>query len=66
MRQRYPALTPSDLKFCAFLRLNLSTKDIANITNLTIRGVEAARYRLRRKLQLPEGSSLVDFFIDFK
>ena len=66
LRQRYPALTPSDLKFCAFLRLNLSTKDIANITNLTIRGVEAARYRLRRKLQLPEGSSLVDFFIDFK
>ena len=66
LRQRYPALTPSDLKFCAFLRLNLSTKDIANITNLTIRGVEAARYRLRRKLQLPEGTSLVDFFIDFK
>lgn len=66
LRQRYPALTPSDLKFCAFLRLNLSTKDIANITNLTIRGVEAARYRLRRKLALPEGTSLVDFFIDFK
>lgn len=66
LRKKYPKLTPSDLKFCAFLRLNLSTKDIANITNLTIRGVEAARYRLRRKLELPEGTSLVDFLIDFK
>lgn len=66
LRKRYPSLTSSDLKFCAFLRLNLTTKDIANVTNLTIRGVEAARYRLRKKLALPEGTSLVDFFIDFK
>lgn len=66
LRSRYPQLTSSDLKFCAFLRLNLSTKDIANLTHLTVRGVEAARYRLRRKLALPEGASLVDFFIDFK
>lgn len=66
LRKRYPSLTSSDLKFCAFLRLNLSTKDIANLTHLTIRGVEAARYRLRRKLELPEGASLVEFFIDFK
>lgn len=66
LRERYPSLTSSDLKFCALLRLNLSTKDIAQFTNLTVRGVEAARYRLRKKLALPEGTSLVDFFIDFK
>ncbi len=64
LRSRYPTLTPGDLKFCALLRLNLSTKEIASFTNLTIRGVETARYRLRRKLDLPEGASLVRFLID--
>ena len=66
LRERYPSLTASDLKFCALLRLNLSTKDIAKFTNLTVRGVEAARYRLRKKLNLPEKTSLIEFLIDFK
>lgn len=66
LRERYPNLTSTDLRFCAFLRLNLSTKDIAQMTNLTIRGVEAARYRLRKKLGIPDGTGLVDFLIDLK
>lgn len=66
LRERYPALTTTDLKFCALLRLNLSTKDIAHFTGLTIRGVEGARYRLRRKLQIPGGQSLTEFLIDLK
>ena len=66
LRERYPSLTASDLKFCALLRLNLNTKDIAKFTNLTIRGVEAARYRLRKKLNLTENESLIEFLIDLK
>lgn len=66
LRERYPQLTATDLRFCALLRLNLSTKDIAQMTNLTIRGVEAARYRLRKKLDIPDGTGLVDFLIDLK
>ena len=66
LREQYPSLTATDLKFCALLRLNLSTKDIAHFTGLTIRGVEGARYRLRRKLQIKETQSLTEFFIDFK
>lgn len=66
LRERYPSLTSTDLRFCALLRLNLSTKDIAQMTNLTIRGVEAARYRLRKKFDIPDGTGLVDFLIDFK
>lgn len=66
LRERYPALTANDLKFCALLRLNLNTKDIAKFTNLTIRGVEAARYRLRKKLNLTEKESLIEFLIDLK
>lgn len=66
LRQRYPTLTPTDLKFCALLRLNMSTKDIAYFTHLSVRGVETARYRLRRKLGLDGKASIVQFLIDFK
>jgi len=66
LRERYPALTSNDLKLCALLRLNMSTKDIANFTNMSVRGVETARYRLRRKLGLSTEKSLIEFFIDFK
>ena len=66
LRERYPSLTATDLRFCAFLRLNLSTKDIAQMTNLTIRGVEAARYRIRKRMEVPDGMSLVDFLIELK
>ena len=66
LKERYPGLTATDLRFCALLRLNMSTKDIAQMTNLTIRGVEAARYRIRKRIGVPDGVSLVDFFIEFK
>jgi DNA-binding CsgD family transcriptional regulator len=66
LRERYPSLTHSDLRFCALLRLNLSTKDIAKFTNLTVRGVETARYRLRRKFNIPSDMSLVTFLIEMK
>lgn len=66
LRQRFPELTPTDLKFCALMRLNMSTKDIASFTHLTIRGVETARYRIRRKLNLDSKDSIVQFLIDFK
>lgn len=66
LRKKYPALTTNDLRFCAYLRLNLSTKDIASLTGLSVRGVEGARYRLRKKLNLQEGTDLSTFLIDFK
>lgn len=66
LHKAYPTLTSSDLRFCALLRLNLSTKDIAQFTNLTIRGVEGARYRLRKKFDIPTNKSLTDFFIEFE
>ena len=66
LRTHYPDLTPGDLRLCALLRLNMPTKDMARMQNLSVRGVEAARYRLRKKLDIPEGKSLVDFMIEFK
>lgn len=65
LKERYPELTPGDLRMCALLRLNMPTKDMAKMLNLSVRGIEAARYRLRKKLSLHEGENLVDFMIKF-
>ncbi len=48
----YPDLSPNELKLCAFLRLNMSTKDIAELTGQQIASIDTARYRLRKKLEL--------------
>ena len=61
LKDTNPSLTPTDLKLCAYLRLNLSTKAIADLLNLSIRGVESSRYRLRKKLGLAGEVSLFDF-----
>ena len=66
LTEKYPSLTPGDLRLCALLRLNYSSKEIAKMLNLTLRGVEAARYRLRKKLNLNEEQNLVSFIINFK
>jgi DNA-binding CsgD family transcriptional regulator len=66
LKDLYPDLTSTDMRLCALLRLNLSTKEIANMLNLTVRGVESARYRLRKKLGISEEARLTDFMINFK
>ncbi|HEY9261624.1 hypothetical protein, partial [Chitinophaga sp.] len=60
---RYPDLTPQDLKLAAYLKMNLSSKDIAHRFSITIRGVEVKRYRLRKKLGLPGDQNLTEFML---
>ncbi|MDR2810900.1 MAG: hypothetical protein LBB84_10175 [Tannerellaceae bacterium] len=62
---QYPDLTSNDLKLCACLKLNLSTKDIASFMGISLRGVENSRYRLRKKLKLAFNQNLNDFFLRF-
>jgi DNA-binding CsgD family transcriptional regulator len=61
LKDKFPSLTPADLKLCAYLRLSLSTKEIADLLNLSVRGVESSRYRLRKKLELPNEVSLSEY-----
>ena len=65
IREKYPSLTPKDQKLCAYLRMNLSTKEIAPLMNISVRGVEISRYRLRKKLGLQSDTNLVEFLINF-
>lgn len=64
LRQRFPELTPKDQKLCAYLRMNLTTKEIAPLLNISVRGVEISRYRLRKKLGLDSDVNLVSFILD--
>jgi tetratricopeptide (TPR) repeat protein len=48
--RKFPTLSPNDLKLCAFLRLNMSSKDISELTGQRVSSLETARYRLRQKL----------------
>jgi DNA-binding CsgD family transcriptional regulator len=48
----FPDLTPNEKRLCAFLKLNLNTKEISEITHLEMSSVEKARTRLRKKLEL--------------
>jgi DNA-binding CsgD family transcriptional regulator/large-conductance mechanosensitive channel len=61
LKRDFPDLTPNEKKLCAFIKLNMNTKDIANLTNISPRGVESARYRLRKKIQLKHDANLYEF-----
>lgn len=52
LKEKQPDLTKSSINLCAFLRLDLSTKEIASLMNISVSGVEKRRYRLRKKLDL--------------
>lgn len=66
LTEKYTTLTPNDLKLSAFLRLNMSTKDIAAITHQSINAIEVGRTRLRKKLQIQQtDTDLVNFLSHF-
>ena len=60
----HPSLTPNDLRLCAYLRLNLSSKEIAPLLNISARSVEIKRYRLRKKMNLLHEKSLVEYILE--
>lgn len=63
LKEKHPTITPNELKLSAYLRMNLSTKEIAQLMNISVRGVEISRYRLRKKLELSSETSLFDYLI---
>lgn len=65
LSERFPELSLSDKKLCAYLRMGLTSKDIASLLDSTIRSVETNRYRLRRKLELDRDANLSDFLQRF-
>ena len=64
IKSKHSSLTPNDLKLCAYLRLNLSSKEIAPLLNISARSVEVKRYRLRKKMDLKHEISLTSYILD--
>jgi DNA-binding NarL/FixJ family response regulator len=63
LKERFPELTSRDLKLCAYLRMNLNSKEIAPLLSLSVRGVEDLRYRVRKKMGLDTAVNLADFIL---
>jgi len=63
LKAKFPNLSTNELKLCAYLRMNLSTKEIAQLMNISPRGVEIGRYRLRKKLGIQKEVSLFEYLL---
>jgi len=65
LKTKHPKLSHKDLKLCAYIKMNLVTKEIAPLMNISTRGIETHRYRLKRKLNLTSEDSLTDYLNSF-
>lgn len=61
LRQQFPNLSQRELRLCAFIKMNLSNKEISPLLNISVRGVETARYRVRKKMNLEHEENLTAF-----
>ena len=63
IKRKYPEITSNELRLLALLKMNLSSKEIANILNISPEGIKKARYRLRKKLNITTEESLQDLVL---
>lgn len=63
IKMQYPEISPGELKICALMKMNMNTKDMASILNISPESVKTARYRLRKKFQLNTEDNLTDFIL---
>ncbi len=65
LKEKFPKLSPQDRRLCSYLRMNMTTKEIASLLNITVRGVEISRYRLRKKINLTREINLAEYILNF-
>jgi DNA-binding CsgD family transcriptional regulator len=65
LKKQFPELSAADIRLAAYLKMNLSTKEIAPLFNISLRGLENKRYRLRKKLELGNDENIQDFLVLF-
>ncbi|MCM1531292.1 MAG: tetratricopeptide repeat protein [Bacteroides sp.] len=64
LNEKFPNLSPNEKKLCAYLKLGMTSKEIANLTHTTVGSVEQARFRLRKKLGLHTTNTDLAAFIE--
>ncbi len=65
VKAHHPTLSAHELKLCAYLVMNLSSKEIAQLMNISVRGVEISRYRLRKKFGIPTETNLFNYLLQY-
>jgi len=66
LNEKYPDLTPNEKKLCAFLKLNMTTKEISMITHQSPNSIRVARTRLRKKLDITSDENLINFLASIR
>ena len=61
LNKKFPDLTPNEKRLCAFLRLNMTTKEISAITHQSVQSINMARFRLRKKMNMEHDDNLISF-----
>ncbi|MEZ5012275.1 MAG: LuxR C-terminal-related transcriptional regulator [Bacteroidales bacterium] len=64
LKEKFPDLSEKEKRLAAYIRLNLSTKDVASLLNIAPKSVEINRYRLRKKLGIDPGINLTEFILE--
>lgn len=65
LNQAYPSLTPGEIRICAFLVLNLNTKEIATLTNRSVRTIDTAKFHIRKKMNITKDTSILSVLLPF-
>lgn len=64
LKKKHPNLTPTDLRFCAYIKLNLTTKEIARMANIKPTSVQTSRVRLKKKMGLTQATDLAGYIME--
>ena len=64
LKKRHSDLSLLDLRLCTLIKLGLNTKEIANLTNKSVRGVESGKFRLKKKLDLDTSKDIYDYLLE--
>jgi ligand-binding sensor domain-containing protein/DNA-binding CsgD family transcriptional regulator len=64
LKEQIPSLSANDLKLCAYLKMNMTSKEIAQLMSVTVRAVEVSRYRLRKKLDVNTDTNLFNYLME--
>jgi len=65
VKKKHQSVSPNELRFMSLMKMNLSSKEIANVLNISAEGIKKARYRLRKKLELQPSDSLEELIHNF-
>lgn len=66
LKEKHPTISPREMDLSTYLLMNMSTKEIAEFMNISTGGVELARYRLRKKLELNKKENLIGYLMSIK